>query len=84
MESQFLGPSGQAANAAPLLLSADDLAIELSVSARTISRLASAGKLPKPVRLGRSVRWRQEEIIFWLASGCADRQMLELMKGKSK
>jgi excisionase family DNA binding protein len=87
MDSQFLGPlSGHdaipRADAASLLLSADQLAHELSVSTRTISRLASSGKLPKPLRLGRSVRWRRDEVVSWLAAGCPDRQKWEAVRAK--
>ena len=35
----------------------------LDVSLPTIRRLADAGKLPKPVHVGRSVRWRLSEIV---------------------
>lgn len=53
-----------------LLLSGDALARLLQVSKRSLMRLRSAGKLPRPVQLGRSVRWRSTEIREWVAAGC--------------
>ena len=60
-------------NAEPLLLSAADLSRELGISARTIRRLDLEGKIPAPVRIGRAVRWRRDEIVEWLAAGAPDR-----------
>ncbi len=39
-------------------------------STRTVYRLADAGRLPRPVKLGALVRWRRAEIDDWLADGC--------------
>ncbi len=39
-------------------------------STRTVYRLADAGRLPRPVKLGALVRWRRAEIDEWLAAGC--------------
>lgn len=58
------------ANSQPELINVSELADLLSLSVRTVWRLNSAGRLPKPVRLGRSVKWRKNEIIDWLASNC--------------
>ena len=64
-----------------LAMSAADLAARLEVSLRHLRRLDSAGKLPKPVRLGRSVRWPVTEIEGWLNAGAPDRQRWQTMKG---
>lgn len=53
-----------------LLLTSDALARMLQISKRSLMRLRSAGKLPRPVRLGRSVRWRTVEIREWVDAGC--------------
>lgn len=34
----------------------------------------ASGKLPKPVRIGRSVRWRREELRDWIQEGCPRRR----------
>lgn len=55
-----------------LLVSAEKLAQLLDISIRTLWRLRAAGKLPAPVRLGGSVRWRVDEVQAWVGQGCPD------------
>lgn len=55
-----------------LLITADELATLLGLSARTVWRMHSAGRLPAPVKLGRAVRWRQKEIDAWIEAGCPE------------
>ena len=57
-------------DAEPLLLTATELAKLLNVSKRTLWRLRSADSMPKPVKLGNSVRWVRVEILNWLKAGC--------------
>jgi excisionase family DNA binding protein len=52
------------------LLNADEVAAMLNISERTLWRLLSAGKVPKPVRFGRSTRWRLAEVREWIEGGC--------------
>jgi predicted DNA-binding transcriptional regulator AlpA len=42
----------------------------MQVSERTLWRLLSAGKVPQPVRIGRSTRWRYAEVREWIETGC--------------
>ena len=66
----------------PLAFSAQQLADRLGgVSLRHIRRLDSAGKIPRPIRLGRSVRWPVQEIKDWMDAGAPDRRTWEAMKG---
>ena len=65
-----------------LAISARDLAGLLGISLRQCWRLNAAGRLPKPVRLGGSVRWSAEEISAWLAAGAPDRKLWEMTHGK--
>ena len=44
------------------LLKVDDLERLLRVDRRTIDRLCKSGKLPSPLKLGGSNRWRPEDI----------------------
>ena len=53
-----------------MLISAADLACLMNVSERTLWRLLSAGKVPQPVRIGRSTRWRMAEVRDWIDRGC--------------
>ncbi len=39
-------------------------------STRHVYRLADAGRMPRPIRLGTLVRWRRSELISWLEGGC--------------
>ncbi|QDU79813.1 Helix-turn-helix domain protein [Polystyrenella longa] len=52
------------------LLDRAELAQRLKVSLRTLQRYIARGMLPKPVYLGRLVRWRTTDIIEWIDNGC--------------
>jgi len=54
----------------PLLITAEDVATMLGVSTRTLWRLLSAGRLPRPVRFGGNTRWRRDEVRDWVDRGC--------------
>ncbi len=62
--------SDSGGNAAPVLLTVKDVGNMLQYSKRHVSRLLDDGLLPPPVRIGRSVRWRREDIYGWIARGC--------------
>jgi predicted DNA-binding transcriptional regulator AlpA len=61
-------PPGQS-----LLLSVRDLARLLGRSVPSLDRDDAAGRLPAPVRIGGSKKWRRAEIVAWVAAGCPDR-----------
>lgn len=52
------------------LLTAYQVAKALNISMRTLWRLKSAGKLPEAIRVGNSVRWRNDDLVEWIADGC--------------
>jgi prophage regulatory protein len=52
------------------LLSAAEAATMAGVAKRSWWRYVSAGRVPQPVRLGGSVRWRRSELAEWIAAGC--------------
>jgi excisionase family DNA binding protein len=52
------------------LITAIQFAQLLNVSERTLYRLKSSGRLPKPIELGGLVRWRLTEIHRWIDQGC--------------
>lgn len=56
----------------PLLIDSRQVGELLNLSTRTVWRLLSAGKLPKPVRIGRSVRWSRSDLETWIANGCPE------------
>lgn len=53
-----------------VLLTVADLAHLLKVATRTVWRLNSAGKLPKPITFGGSVRWKLDDVLAWIKAGC--------------
>jgi prophage regulatory protein len=63
-----------------LAVSARDLKEMLNVSLRQVWRLNAAGKLPKPIRIGGSVRWSRQEILDWFGQQCPDRRTWEARK----
>lgn len=75
------GTTQKVSRVAPIAVSASDLAKMLGVSLRQVWRLNSAGKLPKPIKLGGSVRWNRQEIMDWFEVGCPDRRTWEARKG---
>jgi len=54
----------------PRLISVTDLAKMLSLSPRTVFRLRASEKLPPPVFVGGSVRWKFTDIELFLLCNC--------------
>jgi excisionase family DNA binding protein len=54
---------------ATALLDVRAVAALLDCSSRHVYRMADAGQMPPPIRLGSLVRWRRQEILDWLAEG---------------
>jgi excisionase family DNA binding protein len=52
------------------LLDVQAVAQLLACSPRHVYRLADAGKMPPPVRLGALVRWPRAAVEDWIAAGC--------------
>ena len=55
------------------LVDVKELSRTLAVSPRHVWRLDVAEKLPRPVRIGNSVRWNLEDIQKWVSLGCPSR-----------
>lgn len=53
-----------------MLLSVGEVSKIVGVCERTIWRLKDSGRMPAPVKVGRSVRWRRADIESWIACGC--------------
>lgn len=56
------------------LLDTEATAQLLGVCPRTVARMNVTGKLPRPVRLGRCVRWNRHELILWMNYDCPSRE----------
>ena len=59
------------------LITVKELARLLSLSRRQIHRLNSCGKIPAPLHIGGSLRFRVCEIDAWIDADCPDRQAWE-------
>jgi len=70
----------QSARDAPWLITVSELAEKLQLSERSIHGKRASGELPAPIRLGRSVRWRADEIRAWLEAGAPPQEKWEAMQ----
>lgn len=52
------------------LLDVRAVAERLSLGERSVWKRVAAAGLPKPIRIGRSVRWRQSDIAAFIRRGC--------------
>lgn len=52
------------------LLDVNAVAAVIGASSRTVRRLADWGRMPRPVSLGRMVRWQRSVIENWIREGC--------------
>ncbi|HPO15964.1 MAG TPA: helix-turn-helix domain-containing protein [Candidatus Hydrogenedentes bacterium] len=55
-----------------MLLDVKTVSEMLHVGQRTIWRFRDAGRMPAPITLGRSIRWRAADISAWVTAGCPD------------
>lgn len=67
-----------------LALPAGDVASLLGISLRHLRALDASGRLPRPVRLGRAVRWNRAELRAWLDAGCPPRAEWEAIDGRRR
>ena len=63
-----------------MLLKVETVAQILNLSKRTIHRLNCTGKIPCPVKISGSIRWRKSDIENWIELGCPDRETFNLRK----
>ncbi len=68
-DGRTVGPEPRPGVAAELL-DVGAVAALLGCSKRTVYRLADAGRMPRPLKLGQLVRWRRAEVLEWIAEGC--------------
>lgn len=53
-----------------LLVGTREAAKLLNVSGRTLWRMYNSGEMPKPIRIGRAIRWGYAELQAWVDSKC--------------
>ena len=64
------GPPTDTRPADALLVDRRELSRLVSRSPSSLQRDVVAGRVPLPLRIGRSTRWRRSEIEGWIAAGC--------------
>lgn len=69
-------------SAGPLMLDCVEAAALMGVCRATFWKLHSQGRVPLPIRFGRVVRWRRQEIEAWIAAGCPPRDRWDPEKMK--
>ncbi len=62
------------------LVTPADLGAMFRIGRSKLYEMKSAGQLPRPVRLGRCVRWRLSDINAWIAAGCPSQERFEAMR----
>lgn len=63
-----------------LLLSVKEAAEFIGISRSLFYELHAEGKVPAPVRLGRRVLWRRDELKDWVIADCPGRLEWEQMQ----
>jgi len=63
-----------------LLLKASEASVLCNTSVRIWRTWDAAGRIPRPIHIGRSVFWRPKELKAWVAAGCPDRQTWEAIR----
>jgi excisionase family DNA binding protein len=54
----------------PELLTTPEAAKLLNIGERTLWRHSRSGLAPAPMKIGGAVRYRRQELLDWIASGC--------------
>ncbi len=66
-----------------LAIPASAVAKLLSISERHVWALSASGRLPRPVRYGRAVRWNLAELRAWQDAGSPPRDRWEQIKQRA-
>jgi predicted DNA-binding transcriptional regulator AlpA len=66
------------------LITVKQLAKMLATSVRSVWRYRSAGRLPKPVKVGSSVRWRLSDIQLWIKLSLPTQTEFEQLKANRR
>ena len=64
----------------PLLVDIKTVAKLLGRCARSVQSDDAAGRIPRPINLNGSKRWRLKELRQWVRSGCPSREAWEARK----
>ena len=53
-----------------LLIDTREVARLLGLGPRTVWGMANSGRMPRPIKIGRTVRWNYEALRKWVDAGC--------------
>jgi predicted DNA-binding transcriptional regulator AlpA len=56
-----------------------DVAAAGKFSRRHVHKLNATARIPKPIRVGRCLRWRANDIAKWFDLGCPSRDQFEAL-----
>ena len=65
-----VAPVKKALDSNALMIDVNGVATLLSCSVRHVTRLADAGRMPVPIKLGSLRRWQRAVIDQWILDGC--------------
>ena len=69
-------------NVAQMLLTYRQTAEFLGISVNHLIRLNNAEKIPASIRMGKSIRFNQQELQNWINAGGPSRKQWQRMKGQ--
>jgi excisionase family DNA binding protein len=52
----------------PIILKADEVAELLRINRKTLYEAVQRGELPGVIRIGRSLRFRRDDVLMWLSN----------------
>ena len=79
-----LGAESETEGVETLLVDSSALGKILGIGRSTVFKLSSAGRLPRPLRIGRATRWSVADVRLWIAFGCPSREQFELLQDEMK
>jgi predicted DNA-binding transcriptional regulator AlpA len=75
-----ISPTRSSNSIPQLLVTAKQASALCGKSIRTWRAWDATGKIPQPIRIGRSIFWRPQELQAWVAAGCPERAVWEAMQ----
>jgi predicted DNA-binding transcriptional regulator AlpA len=66
-----------------VLIDIAEMSEMLNRSVRSLFADKAVGRLPKPIQLGNSIRWRRHEILRWIDAGCPEAAVWERLEGQN-
>ncbi|MDR1613855.1 MAG: AlpA family phage regulatory protein, partial [Planctomycetota bacterium] len=75
-----MAQNDEATDDAAVMVDATQAAAMMGIHRATVFKLLSAGKFPRPVKLGRATRWVKDELLAWIAAKCPPLAKWEAMR----